>query len=111
MGNIFIDILGFTACSSIIIFSGSKLSIYGDKIAEITGLGKAWLGLILMASVTSLPELITGISAVSIINAPDLAAGDIFGSCMFNLLILSVLDARIKKLSQDLKKKIVKYFL
>jgi cation:H+ antiporter len=50
-----------------------------------------------MASVTSLPELITGISAVTIVNAPDLAAGDIFGSCIFNLLILSVLDAQIKK--------------
>lgn len=97
MNNIYFNIFGFTLCASIIIFSGSKLSIYGDKIAEITGLGKAWVGLILMASVTSLPELITGISAVSIINAPDLAAGDIFGSCMFNLLILSVLDARIKK--------------
>lgn len=97
MSNIYFNILGFTLCAAIIIFSGSKLSIYGDKIAEITGLGKAWVGLILMASVTSLPELITGISAVTIIKEPDLAAGDIFGSCMFNLLILSVLDARIKK--------------
>lgn len=97
MNNIYFNILGFTLCAAIIIFSGSKLSIYGDKIAEITGLGKAWVGLILMASVTSLPELITGISAVTIIKEPDLAAGDIFGSCMFNLLILSVLDARIKK--------------
>ena len=50
-----------------------------------------------MASVTSLPELITGISSVSIVNAPDLAAGDIMGSCVFNLLILSFLDARIKQ--------------
>lgn len=60
-------------------------------------MGKAWVGLILMASVTSLPELITGISSVAIVKAPDLAAGDIFGSCVFNLLILSVLDARNKK--------------
>lgn len=49
-----------------------------------------------MASVTSLPELITGISSVAIVNAPNLAAGDIFGSCVFNLLILSILDARLK---------------
>jgi cation:H+ antiporter len=97
MDNLFINLAGFLVCSSIIIYSGTKLSYYGDKIAELTGMGKAWVGLILMASVTSLPELITGISAVAIVKAPDLAAGDIFGSCVINLLILSVLDARIKQ--------------
>ena len=60
-------------------------------------MGRAWVGLILMASVTSLPELITGISSVAIVKEPDLAAGDIFGSCVFNLLILSVLDAFNKR--------------
>lgn len=60
-------------------------------------MGRAWAGLILMASVTSLPELITGISSVAIVKAPNLAAGDIFGSCVFNLLILSILDTRLKK--------------
>lgn len=97
LNNLFINILGFAACAAVIIYSGTKLAKYGDKIAELTGWGKAWVGLILMASVTSLPELMTGISAVAIVKAPNLAAGDIFGSCVFNLLILSVLDARIKK--------------
>lgn len=97
LNNLYINILGFAACAGVIIYSGTKLAKYGDKIAELTGWGKAWVGLILMASVTSLPELITGISSVAIVKQPDLAAGDIFGSCVFNLLILSVLDARIKK--------------
>jgi cation:H+ antiporter len=97
MNNLYINILGFVTCAAIIIYSGTKLSFYGDKIADLTGMGKAWVGLILMASVTSLPELITGISSVAIVKAPNLAAGDIFGSCVFNLLILSVLDARIKQ--------------
>ena len=97
MNNLYLNILGFAACAAVIVFSGTKLAKYGDKIADLTGMGKAWVGLILMASVTSLPELITGISAVAIVKEPDLAAGDIFGSCVFNLLILSVLDARIKQ--------------
>jgi cation:H+ antiporter len=97
MNNLYINILGFAICAAVIIYSGSKLAKYGDKIADLTGWGKAWVGLILMASVTSLPELITGISAVAIVKQPDIAAGDIFGSCVFNLLILSVLDSRIKK--------------
>jgi cation:H+ antiporter len=97
MENLYLNILGFIICAAVIIFSGSKLSYYGDQIAELTGIGKAWVGLILMASVTSLPELITGISSVAIVDAPDLAAGDIFGSCIFNLLILSLLDSRLKQ--------------
>lgn len=91
------SILIFLLCTAVIVFSGTRLSRYGDKIAELTGMGRAWTGLILMASVTSLPELITGISSVTIVGAPDLAAGDIFGSCVFNLLILSVLDWQLGK--------------
>jgi cation:H+ antiporter len=45
-----------------------------------------------MASVTSLPELITGLSSVAVYNLPNIAAGDVLGSCMFNLVILAVLD-------------------
>lgn len=55
-------------------------------------MGKAWFGLIMMSSVTSLPELISGMSSVIMVNAPDLAIGDVVGSCMFNILILSILD-------------------
>ena len=92
MSILFINIIGFAACTVVIIYSGTKLSFYGDKITELTGWGKAWLGLILMASVTSLPELIIGISSVAIIKATDLAAGDIFGSCVFNMFILGIDD-------------------
>ncbi len=97
MNDLYLPILGFIGCAGVIIFSGSKLAYYGDKITELTGWGKAWVGLILMALVTSLPELITGISSVAIIKAPNLAAGDVFGSCVFNLLILSLLDARLQR--------------
>ncbi len=97
MNSLFLSSLGFLVCTVAIVHGGAKLTKYGDAIAEITGWGKAWTGLILMASVTSLPELMTGISSVAIIGEPDLAAGDVFGSCVFNLLILSYIDARIKK--------------
>ncbi|MBU4319695.1 MAG: hypothetical protein L6246_06140 [Thermodesulfovibrionales bacterium] len=56
--------LGFFICTSLIVYSGTKLSKYGDIIAEKTGLGRTWIGLVLMASVTSLPELVTGKTVV-----------------------------------------------
>lgn len=91
------DLIGFLVCAAIITYSGTQLSKHGNRLAELTGLSKAWIGLILMATVTSLPELVTGLSAVIVVKAPNLAAGNILGSCAFNLLILSVLDVMAKK--------------
>jgi cation:H+ antiporter len=85
--------LGFFACAAVIFFAGKRLSFYGDQLAEMTGMGKAWIGLILMASVTSLPELMVGISSSAIVRNADLAVGDIMGSCAFNLGILALMDA------------------
>ena len=82
----------FLLCSAVIIYCGTNLSLYGDVIAEKTGLGRAWIGLILMAGVTSLPELITGISSVAFAGAPDIAVGDVMGSCVFNLSLIALMD-------------------
>jgi cation:H+ antiporter len=79
-------------CIALVIFIGSWLSQSADILAEKTGLGRTWVGTILLAGVTSLPELATGASAIVVFNAPDLAVGGILGSCLFNLLILALLD-------------------
>lgn len=84
--------LAFILCAALIVICGANLSRYGDVIAEKTGLGRAWIGLILMASVTSLPELITGISSVTIAGTPDIAVGNILGACVFNLSIIALMD-------------------
>ncbi len=91
--DLFIALSGFVLCAAAITFSGWHLARLGDRLAELTGLGRAWLGLVLMATVTSLPELFVGISSAGIHGNADLAVGDVLGSCVFNLLILSVLDA------------------
>ncbi len=86
-------LIEFLICTSVIVYAGTRLSKYGDIIAEKTGLGKTWIGVILMASVTSLPELVTGISSVTYAGVPDIAVGDVIGSCVFNMSILAILDA------------------
>lgn len=83
----------FILCAAVILVAGTQLSTYGDMIADMTGLGRTWIGVVLLASVTSLPELITGFSSTAIFRVPDIAMGDIAGSCMFNLLIIAMLDA------------------
>jgi cation:H+ antiporter len=85
-------LLKFLVLASLILFSGKRLSIYGDSIAQHLGLGGGWIGLVLMASVTSLPELSVGISSVAVVGSADLALGDVMGSCVFNLFLLSAID-------------------
>ncbi len=82
----------FAACLALVGVTGSQLSRSGDIIADNTRLSGGWIGLILIATVTSLPELATGISAVQVAAAPDIAVGDMFGSCVFNLALLIVID-------------------
>ncbi len=85
--------LQFLACAVLILLAGRQLSRYGDVIAEKTGLGGTWVGLILLATVTSLPELITGVSAVLLADAPDIAVGNVLGANVINLVMIVALDA------------------
>jgi len=82
----------FIICVVIVVAASSVLSRYADVIAEKTGLGRAWVGAILLAGVTSLPELVSGITAVSLLNAPNLAIGGIVGSNLFNVVLIAVMD-------------------
>jgi len=84
--------LKFLICAGIILFAGIRLTRYADIIEEKTGLGKAWVGLVLLATITSLPELANGISAVTVVGVPDLAVGDLLGACMMNMFTLALLD-------------------
>lgn len=83
----------FVVCAAVLGAAGWKLIEAVDVIAERTGLGRAFMGMILVATVTSLPELSTGVSAVTIADAPDLAVGDVVGSCIFNLMLFALADA------------------
>lgn len=89
--------LQFAVCVVLIGVAGVRLSRYGDAIAAHTGLSRNWVGLVLLATVTSLPELVTGLSAVTVAAAPDIAVGDVLGSCIFNLTILAIVDVTYRK--------------
>jgi cation:H+ antiporter len=82
----------FAICLAVIIVAGTKLAKYGDAIAEKTGLGRIWVGVVLLAAITSLPELATGISSVALVGKPDLTLGDLFGSNLINLVLIAIID-------------------
>jgi cation:H+ antiporter len=83
----------FLVAALVIVFAGVRLARYGDVLGEKTGMGRSWVGVVLLAATTSLPELFTGIGSTALAPLPNIAVGDVLGSCMFNLLILSFMDA------------------
>jgi len=83
--------LEFFISTAVLVIAAYYLANYGDVISLRTGLGGVFIGTLLMAGATSLPELLTAINAISQ-DAPDLTAGNIFGSNMFNMFLLAVVD-------------------
>jgi cation:H+ antiporter len=85
--------LQFVTIGLVIVVAGTRLARFGDVLGEKTGLGRSWIGVVVLAATTSLPELFTGFGSTALAPLPDIALGDILGSCMLNLLILSMMDA------------------
>ncbi|MBI4926722.1 MAG: sodium:calcium antiporter [Anaerolineae bacterium] len=83
--------LQFLISAALLIVAATKLAEFGDVIAIRTGLGRLFIGTILLSAATSLPEFLTVINSFE---AGDvyLAAGNLFGSNMFNMFMLAVLD-------------------
>ena len=81
----------FLVSAALITYASMQLAKYGDVIAIRTRLGGLFIGTLLIAGVTSLPEVLTTISAVYQ-GIPNLAAGNLLGSSMFNMFMLALLD-------------------
>ena len=83
------DFVIFGGCALAIALAGPLLVDAVEGIGEKTGLGHLWLGTVLLAGATSLPELVSMVSAAAI-EEPDIAVGTVLGSNMFNMTIFGV---------------------
>lgn len=79
--------------AAILVRGGVALATAGDQLAERTGWGRLFVGTLFLAFATSLPEVVTDMTAAAA-GAPDLAVGDLFGSSMANMAILAIIDLR-----------------
>ncbi|SDH71595.1 cation:H+ antiporter [Alteribacillus persepolensis] len=86
----------FFIAAAITVAAAVKLSTYADVISEKSKWGGMMVGTVLLAGATSLPEVTTTVTAVSL-NNPDIAVGNVLGSNMFNLLIIAVFDLCYRK--------------
>jgi cation:H+ antiporter len=88
-------VLAFAVTAAVVVLAGIRLSVYGDALGDRTGLGSGLVGLIFLAAVTSLPELVVSLTSVlqnsNLVQGADLATGNMLGSNVFNLLILALM--------------------
>ena len=82
----------FLLAAVAIVISASFLAASADVIADKMGLGRLWVGSLLLAGATSLPELVTAVAA-AISGSAELAAGNILGANMLNMSNLAILLA------------------
>ncbi|WAA10096.1 sodium:calcium antiporter [Fervidibacillus albus] len=80
----------FTITAIFIVVLAVFLSILADMIDERSTM-KDFIISFLLGSAAALPELTTSFTSVAISN-PDLAMGNIFGSNLYNIMILAAMD-------------------
>ena len=81
----------YLALALAVVLLAVRLSYYVDVLDRKTNLSGAFIGGVMLAAVTSLPELFTALTAVLALDRPQLVQGDIFGSNVFNLCVIGVL--------------------
>lgn len=86
MNEIFFIVLAFLT-----VFLSVRLSYYADLLSKTSKVSKAFIGGIVLAGITSLPEFVTCFSAI-IVDNPPLAMGDILGSNLFNIFMVCFFD-------------------
>ena len=88
-GDLAQALLFFAASAILMVLSSTFLAKYGDALAGLMGWGRLWAGTILVAIATSLPELLTNITAAGR-GQPELAGGIILGGSMINMFVLAM---------------------
>ena len=92
--SIAVNLSVFVVASIAIWIAGSRVVRYVDAIADRTGIGQAFAGMLLLGGITSLPEIAAVTGASWIGNAP-LSVSNLLGSLCMNIVLLCVADATL----------------
>lgn len=93
VNNMYAEIMSvvtYLIIAAVVVFASIKLSDYVDLLDKKTNLSGALLGGVLLAAVTSLPELFTSISSTLFIHKNSFVVGNILGSNLFNMCLFFI---------------------
>ncbi|RKY18124.1 MAG: hypothetical protein DRP63_02560, partial [Planctomycetota bacterium] len=82
----------FALLSFVVILAGTVLTRYADAISEKLQLGRVFIGMMFLGFVTSLPELVITLFSLVEVGRPSMGVGNIYGSCLFNLFMICLVD-------------------
>lgn len=80
--------LEYLVLAILVVVLSVRLSYYVDCLDKKTNLSGAFIGGVMLAAVTSLPELFTSLTSVVILDQPDFVQGNVLGSNLFNLCVI-----------------------
>lgn len=86
----------FLAAAIVVWIVGGKLSALADQMAEETGLGRAFIGVLVLGGITSLPEVATTVTA-SLAGNAGMAVSNVLGGVSMQITILAVVDFWVRK--------------
>lgn len=89
--SLFINVIIFAIAGVAVYSAGTKLTKVADSFSEETGIGRAFVGLLLLGGITSLPEVATTITA-SLEGNAGMAVSNILGGVSMQVTILAVVD-------------------
>ena len=84
----------FAAAAALIWASGTRLTAYVAAIGDRTGIEQAFLGMLLLGGLTSLPEIANVVTS-SYYGNPALAVNNLLGSASINVVLLALADAAL----------------
>lgn len=93
---LWINVVIFGLSAIVVWIAGTRVARYADKIATITGIGHATIGLLLLAGITSLPEVAVSLTS-AVAGTPALAVNNLLGGVAMQIAILAVADAILGK--------------
>lgn len=93
---LWVNLLLFAVAGVVVWGAGTRIARYADRIAERTGIGHATIGLVLLALVTSLPEVATSATA-ALRNQAALGVNNLLGGLAFQVMVVAIADAALRR--------------
>ncbi|MDJ0388496.1 sodium:calcium antiporter [Roseomonas sp. E05] len=93
---LWLNITLFLAAAAFVWMAGARLARYADDISDMTGLGTALVGMLLLGGVTSLPEIAVSATA-GLSGDAALAVNNLLGGVALQVVIIAIGDAALRR--------------
>lgn len=84
-------VAAFAIAGIAVVFAGIRMSAVADRLADVTGFGEAATGAVLLGASTSLPGIVTSVTAAGT-GHPELAISNAAGGIAVQTLFIAVAD-------------------